>query len=149
MRSPLINIAAGVGLVVLAIAGTAATRPPAQVAGRPTFDRAQLAADTFPYPHLAVVRLETADGQPGDARIILDDGSVEPAVRVFYQVPATGDPVRAAAPFCDPSDMICWGTTSVDPALTTRIELDYLGVPCTITGSPAVRTTLQCSEPAS
>lgn len=141
MRSPLISTAAGAGLVVLAIAGIVATRPPAQVAGQPTPDPAAVAEATFPYPHLTV---SAADDR---AKLLLDDGSVDPQTRITWTVPRDGSLVRASAPWCDTSDMICWGATTVDPALTTRIDLEYQGVPCVIAGSPAVRTTLQCSEP--
>ena len=36
----------------------------------------------------------------------------------------------------DTTDMICWGTTTVDTGLSVRIELDYLGSPCLIIGEP-------------
>lgn len=141
-----IRAGAGVTLVLLAGIAIATTRPAAAIAGQPTVDRAHLAEVTFPYPHLSILRI-TGDGLPDDAKLVFDDGSVAVATQVIYQVPADGQPARAEDPVCDEADQICWGTTTVDPSLQARVELTYAGVPCEIAGSPAERTTIECSEP--
>ena len=143
----------GIGLVVLVAAGIAATRPVTAVAGQPTADPARVAEIDFPYPHLSVLRL-TGDGQPDEARLIFDDGTVTVGTQVTYQVPANGEPFqvassdpRAGEPSCDEAEQICWGPTTVGSWLNTRVELTYLGVPCVIIGSPIDRTTIDCTDP--
>ena len=140
VRSP-ISAAAGAGLVMLAFAGILAARPPERVAGRPFGDPATSAELAFPYRHLTVT---AADDQ---AKLLLDDGSVQSQTSIAWTVPRNGV-ARGGDPQCDPEDRICWGSTTVDAALMTRIELEYVGIPCVIAGSPGVRTTLECSEPA-
>jgi hypothetical protein len=101
------------------------------IAGQPTIDRESLAEAIFPYPHLEIAR--TPDSQ---VVLTFDDGTVLPAGKVIYQVPANGEPIRAGDPICDTTDMICWGTTTVDPTLSVRIiELEYMGTPCVLAGS--------------
>ena len=152
MRS--IRAVTGIGLVVLAAAGIAATRPATAVAGQPTVDAARAAEIDFPYPHLSVLRL-TGDGLPDEARLIFDDGSITSGTHVSYQVPANGEPFQVAStdpeagePSCDEAVQICWGPTTVGPWLNTRVELTYLGIPCVITGSPVDRTAINCTNPA-
>lgn len=137
LHSPLIR-SAGAGLVVLAVVGIAATRPPAAVAGRPTFDRATVAEATFPYPHLVVTR------NGSKAVLTFDDGTVAPGGSVSYQVPTDGTP--AGVRTCDGADMICWGRTTVDAGLSVRVELNYLDTPCVIVGSPTTPTRVECTE---
>lgn len=104
MRSSMIRTAAGAGLVLLAVAGVAAMRPPAEIAGRPTFDSAAVAEATFPWRHVVVTR-------SGDQAVLtFDDGTVAPGRSLTYRVPADGSP--AGVPGCDTADMICWGTTN-------------------------------------
>lgn len=140
------------GVAVLVVTTIAATRPPATLSGQPSLDRGRVAEVSFPYPHLLVVLQPTSDGQPDDARVILDDGSVAAPTQIIYQVPADGQPFQIGAPdpyggepSCD-EDQICWGPTTVAPTLTVSIQLTYHGIPCTITGSPAKRTEIDCNE---
>lgn len=149
-----LRAATAASLAVLAVTAIAATRPATTVAGQATLDRARAAELTFPYPHLSILRL-TGDGQPDEARLIFDDGTVTVGTQVSYQVPTTGEPFqvatndqREAAPSCDDADHICWGKTTVGPWLNASIEVTYLDLPCVITGSPVDRTTINCTDAA-
>lgn len=102
-------------------------------------------------PHLSVLRL--TGGQPDEARLIFDDGSITVGAQVIYQVPTNGEPFKVAStdpqegePSCDDSEQICWGPRTVGPWLGTRVELTYLGVPCVITASPVDRTSIDCTD---
>lgn len=141
------------GLAVLVVTAIAATRSPAEIAGQPGLDRGRAAETTFPYPHLLVMRL-AGDGLPDEARLILDDGSVAATTQLVYQVPADNRPFQVATsdpdqgtPVCDDTEQICWGQTTVAPTLATTIQLTYVGIPCTITGSPGEPTTVDCTDP--
>lgn len=145
---------AGIGVAVLTVAVIAATRPPGAISGQPTVDRARVAEVTFPFPHLLVLRLTEA-GQPDEARVILDDGSIAAPTQIVYQVPTDSRPFQVAAtdpyngpPACDDDGRICWGPTTVTPTLDTTIKLTYLGLPCTLSGSQGARTAIQCTDPS-